>query len=102
MAEHRASALTLVAATPDEAKATAICEELRAHGIRCGSVFAKDPRLRGRGLWALFNGARRMASPYPKVWLVYIDPADAPRAQVVVTGLDEGPPHDGDTLTPRT
>ncbi len=84
MSENRASKLTLVAATPDEERAHAICGQLRARGIRCGSVFAKDPRLRGRGFSALFNGARRLASPHVRVWLVYIDPADTARAQRVV------------------
>lgn len=84
MREHRASELTLVAATPEEARATAVCDELRARGIRCGAVFAKDPRLRGRGFGALFNGARRLATQHSKVWLVYIDPSDAQRAEGVL------------------
>ena len=84
MREHRASELTLVAATTEEARAAAVCDELRARGIRCGAVFAKDPRLRGRGISAVFNVARRMATQHSKVWLVYVDPSDAVRAEGVL------------------
>jgi hypothetical protein len=61
-------------------QAEAACEQLRAHGIKCGTVEGKGPQ----GVWWSMYVGNPVGLGHNNAWVVIVAPEDAERATEVL------------------